>query len=209
MKLSNKVAMIVAWTILLTLTFAVAAFAAESEKPAIAVLFVNNAKTTYDDELGKKITDNINSTLSSKYTLVPGKPFVEKLAKLGITDLSTAERNDISEAFKSESINFVIYIELQPVLIKSWESFFNQGTAATVTLPLKVIDLSQNKYLYNGKFIEQADNSSIFGGVGTKAGALAALGKVLKSVDEVLVSRIPETFAPSTKSNTAPGKIEQ
>jgi hypothetical protein len=51
--------------------------------------------------------------------------------------------------------------------------------------------VKNNKYLYNGKFTEQADNSSMIGGVGTKAAVIMAMDKILVKSDEVLLNRLP------------------
>ena len=176
---------------LVLVSFSSGIFAEETSKPVVAILFVNNAKTTYDADLGEKITDRIKDKLERKFDLRQGKTYMEKLNKIGITDLTTAERSDVADVLQNEGIDYVVYVELQPVIVKSWESFFNIGTAATVTVPLKIIDVANNKYLYNGKFVEQADNSSMFGGVGTKAGAVSALNKVLDKMSDVLKDKIP------------------
>jgi len=68
---------------------------------------------------------------------------------------------------------------------------FNIGIKATVTIPVKILDIKNNKYLYNGKFTDQADNSTMFGGVGTKAAVLSAMDLVLVKTDEILTNRIP------------------
>lgn len=85
----------------------------------------------------------------------------------------------------------MVYAEVQPPIFKHWQSFFNIGVAATVTIPVKIIDLKNNKYLYNGKFTEQADNSAVVGGVGTKAAVLKAMDQILVKTDEMLINRLP------------------
>lgn len=202
----KKVVCVLILVLLCSLSITFAVFAEDSKKPTVAVMLVNNGKTTYDAELGKKINDNITAKLGSNYSLVSGNPFVEKLNKNGITDITTAERSDIVQAFTGENVDFVVYVELQPVLVKSWVSFFNVGNACTVTLPLKIIDIPNNKYLYNGKFVEQADNSAVIGNVGTKAGTLAALDKAFLKMNEVLAVRIPLVVEAPVKAENATDK---
>ncbi len=159
-------------------------------KPVVATIYINNAKSTYDDEITKKLTERFNAKLIN-YDLRPGDKYVQKLAKMGVTDITVAERADIVQAFAEEGIDYVVYAEIQPPIFKEWISFFNQGIAATVTMPLKIIDVKGNKYLYNGKFTEQADNSAVFGGVGTKAAVIMAMDKIFVKSDEILVTRLP------------------
>lgn len=159
-------------------------------KPIVATIYINNAKSTYDDELTKKLTDRFNSKLTM-YDLRVGDKYVEKLTKIGVTDITVAERSDIVQAFSDEGIDYVVYAEIQPPILKHWMSFFNVGVAATVTIPVKIIDIKNNKYLYNGKFTEQADNSSMLGGVGTKVAVVTAMDKIFAKSDEILLNRIP------------------
>ncbi len=166
-------------------------------KPVVATIYINNAKATYDDAIIAKLTERFNAKLLM-YEIRKGDKYVEKLHKIGVTDITTAERTDILQAFEGENVDYVVYAEVQPPILKQWESFFNQGYAATVTIPVKIVDVKGGKYIYNGKFTEQADNSAVFGNVGTKAAVMKAMDKIFVKTDEVLVSRMPMP-APATK----------
>lgn len=159
-------------------------------KCVVVTIYVNNAKSTYDDEITKKMTERFNAKLT-KYDVYPGEKYIQKLNKIGVTDITVAERSDIVQVFAEDGIDYVVYAEVQPPIFKHWISLFNQGVAATVTIPVKIIDVKGNRYLYNGKFTEQADNSSMLGGVGTKAAVLMAMDKIFVNSDEVLVDRLP------------------
>lgn len=159
-------------------------------KPVVATIFVNNAKTTYDDDITKKLTDRFNAKLVI-YEVRPGGRYVEKLSKMGVTDVTVAERADIVQAFTGEGIDYLVYAEVQPLIRKEWMSMFNYGYDIVVVIPVKIVDIKNNKYLYNGKFIEQADNSAVIGNVGTKAGVLKAMDQIFTKTDEVLTSRLP------------------
>ena len=156
----------------------------------VATIYVNNAKTTFDDEITKKLTDRFNAKLSL-YDVRPGGKYVEKLSKMGVTDVTIAERSDIVQAFAGEGVDYLVYAEIQPLIRKEWMSMFNYGYDIVVVIPVKLVDIKNNKYLYNGKFIEQADNSAVIGNVGTKAGVLKAMDQIFAKTDEVLTSRMP------------------
>ena len=51
-------------------------------------------------------------------------------------------------------------------------TFFTVGKDITTTVPLKIIDLVNGKYLYNGKFTEKASDSTMIGGIGNKSVAM-------------------------------------
>lgn len=159
-------------------------------KPVVATIYINNAKSTYDAEISKALADRFNAKLAP-FTLQNDPRFVERLNKVGVTDISMAERDDILQVFTGENIDYIVYAEIQPPILNSWISMFNQGVKATVTLPVKIIDVKNRKYLYNGKFTETADNSAVFGGVGTKAAVVKALDQIFIKTDEVLINRLP------------------
>ena len=66
--------------------FDTAAPGAENTAPKkkLALMFVNNAKTTYDAELSGMIADNFDKMLKPKYQVVTGNKYVELLNKAGI-----------------------------------------------------------------------------------------------------------------------------
>lgn len=164
----------------------------EAKKISVALLYVNNAKTTYDDELNKKMMKNFDSLLKN-YNVIPGGRYIELLNKTGITDITTAERTDIIEVFKSENIDYVLFAELQPFVRKERITFFSYGIDMTGIVPIKIIDLKNNKYLYNGKFTEFASDSSMIGGIGNKSVSLIALDKVIEKMNAVIKVRLPIT----------------
>ncbi|WP_346355597.1 hypothetical protein [Azotosporobacter soli] len=163
---------------------------AKPAKPVVATIYINNAKSTYDAELSKSLSDRFNGKMTS-FTLQNDPKFVDKLNKVGVTDISMAERDDILQAFAGENIDYIVYAEIQPPILNSWISMFNQGVKATVTVPVKIIDVKGHKYLYNGKFTETADNSAVFGGVGTKAAVVKALDQIFVKTDAMLINRLP------------------
>lgn len=135
--------------------------------PKVAVLYVNNAETTYNDEVDGVVLGNLEKCINDdKYIYINGEPYIEKLNKVGIVDITTAERADIVDAFEGKDI--------------------------TTTVPLKIIDLVNGKYLYNGKFTEKASDSTMIGGIGNKSVAMKALNKINEQITSVLTVRLPE-----------------
>jgi len=165
---------------------------AETTKVTVALLYVNNAKSTYDDELNNKMKGNFDSLLKN-YNVIPGGRYIELLNKAGIADITTAERTDIIEVFKGQNIDYVLFAELQPFVRKERITFFTYGIDITAIVPIKIIDLKNNKYLYNGKFTEFASDSSMIGGIGNKSVSLTALDKVIEKMNAVLKVRLPIT----------------
>jgi len=161
-------------------------------KPTIAILYVNNAKTTYDKELTTKIMTNLDTQLKN-YTIIAGDQYIERLNKVGISDITTSERTDIVDAFKGEAIDYVLFVELQPFVRKERITVFTYGIDMTAVMPIKIIDLKNNKYLYNGKLTEFATDSCVFGLVGNKSVSLLALDKILGKMNVIIKDRLPNS----------------
>ena len=58
------------------------------------------------------------------------------------------------------------------------------------TVPLKVIDVKGDRYLYNGKFVEKQSYSTWIGSVGNKSVAIEALQKVNKGINKVISEKM-------------------
>ena len=190
----KKIVTLICGLFLLLTQVAFAEPSVPSGKPNVAVMYVNNGKTKYDDAVDQSVLANLAKCITAdKYNYIDGKPYIEKLNKIGIQDISTAERSDIVDAMEGENIDYVVYVEIQPFVRKEKVSFFSYGVKITTQIPFKVIDVVNNKYLYNGKFVESADDSTMFGGLGNKGIALKALDHANQQMASVLTARLPET----------------
>ena len=186
------------WSMLWSAVFAAVTFdtnipdpAKVSTKKKIALMFINNAKTTYDDELTTMVMENFDQILRPKHEILPGAKYVELLSKVGIVDIATTERADILSVVKGENIDIIIFVELQPFLRKDKVRFFTVAKEMTLFMPVKIIDMKENRYIYNGKFTEQAEDSSAIGQIGNKSVALKVLRSTLDKMNAVVLERMP------------------
>lgn len=171
-----------------------------SELPKVAIIYVNNAKSTYDAEVDKELFKYLNKSLpETVYEIVDGAPYAEKLNKLGYMDIADAERADIVDAFAGEGIDYCIYLEVQPFVARDKMTFFTVGKDITTAVPFKIIDLVNNKYLYVGKYTEKASDSTMIGGIGNKSVALKALNAVGQKISAVIDVRLPKEKAAAVK----------
>ena len=101
--------------------------------PKVAVLYVNNAETTYNDEVDGVVLGNLEKCINDdKYIYINGEPYIEKLNKVGIVDITTAERADIVDAFEGEDVDYVVFIEVQPFIARDKVTFFTVGKDITL-----------------------------------------------------------------------------
>lgn len=160
------------------------------QTPQCAILYINNAKTTYDSAIDDCVLDNIKEKLSKKFTVVQSDAAIKTLADMGMTDLSMAERRDIIDALYGDGYDYIICLSVEPFQRKEKFSFFTQGIEMTATVPVKIIDVKSDKYIYNGKFVELKADSTAFGTVGNKSVAIGAIKKVNKSLNKVLEEKL-------------------
>lgn len=176
--------------------FSVTAFAAENVKPNVAVMYINNAKTKFDADIDKVMQEELARDIpSSVYNYVDGSTFVAKLNSMGIMDISSAERSDIVDCIAEDNVDYVVFVEIQPMVRKEKMHFFNYGIEMTTQIPFKIIDVVNNKYLYNGKFVEKGEDSTVIGGLGNKGSAMKALDRANLQMKTVLAARLPVTKA--------------
>lgn len=101
-----------------------------------------------------------------------------------------AERADMMDSFKNESMDYVMYVSIEPLIVRDKMTFFTVGKDVTVVMALKIIDLKNNRYVYNGKFTEKASDSTAIGGIGNKSVTLKGIDKINKSIKEVFLARM-------------------
>lgn len=176
-------------TLALMLTALSAAMAAEM--PRVAIIYVNNANTTYDDAINDCILQNLDKELSGKFNVSRSDAVIQKLADKGMTDLSMAERRDIMDVVADEGFDYIICLTIDPFQRKEKFSVFTQGIEIIATVPVKIIDVKGDRYIYNGKFVEKHYDSTWIGTVGNKSVALEALQKVNKGLNKVLREKMP------------------
>lgn len=172
--------------LIVALVFAMSSMAMASPLPRVAVIYSNNANTTYDDAIDDCILKNLNQNLAKHFEVVKNDTVIKKLADAGMTDLAMAERRDVMDALSGEEFDYVICLSVEPFQRKEKFTFFTQGIEMIATVPCKIIDVKGDRYAYNGKFVEKESDSTWIGTVGNKSVALETLEKVNKKINKVM-----------------------
>lgn len=167
--------------------------AAEENGAKAAVLYVNNANTTYDADIDRAVLENVQAALkTSACEYIDGTEFLGQLNENGIADITQAERADIADVFKGSGVDYVVLVQVEPFVRKEKVTVFTLGKEMTAVVPFKIFDVKSGKDIYNGKFTELAKDSSVIGDVGNKSVALKALDSVNAKISEVIASRLAQ-----------------
>lgn len=167
--------------------------AAEENGAKAAVLYVNNANTTYDADIDRAVLENVQAAVkTSACEYIEGTEFLGQFNENGIADITQAERADIADVFKGSGVDYAVLVQVEPFVRKEKVTVFTLGKEMTAVVPFKIFDVKSGKYIYNGKFTELAKDSSVIGDVGNKSVALKALDSVNAKISGVIASRLAQ-----------------
>ncbi|MDO4178573.1 MAG: hypothetical protein Q4D21_05210 [Phascolarctobacterium sp.] len=158
----------------------------------IGVVYLNNAKTTYDDEIDYKVLESIIKQIKpTEHTLVDATNVLNDLQAMGVNDISLAERADIIDSLKNSGLDYAVIVQVDPFVRKERMAMFRYTLEMTSSIPVKVVDVQGNKYLYNGKITEFAKHGTAVGGVSNKSTVMKVLDLVAKDFEQI-IARIPK-----------------
>jgi len=161
--------------------------------PRVGVIYVNDAQTTYNSRIDKFVLENLHECITSEnYQYIDGLKFINKLVDYGLQDLATAERADIIDALAEENLDYIVYLEIEPITTKAKATVFSKGKSALVTAPFKIIDVKNNRTLYNGEITESGKTTVMMGKIGNKSVALEGVKRVNEQVKIILAKRLPK-----------------
>lgn len=161
--------------------------------PKVAVMYVNNSQADYYKSIDKEIMKNFKVILNPYiYQFVDGTPYMKYLAEMGIEDLTTAERADILDAYEGSDIDYVIFLQIEPMMRKDKVSTFSKGKEMTATAPFKMLDIKNRKALYNGRITKVGETSTMFFKLGNKGAAMEAIEMINDKVNYEIKKRLPK-----------------
>lgn len=169
---------------------------AVNRRPVVAIVYENNAKTKYDKTIDKKLFEYLDAAMPVRiYDLVDGRACKVKLAEIGIEDIADAERADIVETLTGSGVDYFLYLSVNPVQVKDKGSLLAAGKIANTSLPFRIVDINNNKYIYTKTYTESAKTMSAIGGVGSKSVTLEIVTRVGKQIQDVIETRLPKTVS--------------
>ena len=167
-----------------------------NRRPVVAIVYENNAKTKYDNTIDKKLFEYLDAALPVRtYDLIDGGDYKAQLAENGIEDIADAERADIVDILAGSGVDYFLYLGVNPVQVKDKGSLLAAGKIANTSLPFRIIDVNNNKYIYTKTYTESAKTMSAIGGVGSKSVTLEIMTRVGKQIQAAIESRLPKTIS--------------
>ena len=169
----------------------------DENRPNVAVMYINNGLTKFDETIDMIVLGNLSRHIHPKYyNYIDGWKFVQKLRKMGIEDIATVERDEIVKCFEGEDIDYAVFVQIEPFFRKEKFHAFNKGIEMTTQAPFKIIDVVNNKYLYNAKFVAQGNKTTVFPRImflSNKGSVREALYKINGRINIALETRLPKT----------------
>lgn len=154
-----------------------------SSKTTISILY---SDTTLDTGIKTKQlakTQILGSTVekfSSKYNMLLDDKHIQILYESGTQEISTVERRDIISSFSDTPTDYIVIIDVLPLTALSVGNF--APYAYMTTMQLKIIDVKNDKYLYNGKIFYKPKASASLKG---------CYGELNKQLNTVLLKYFP------------------
>ncbi len=144
---------------------------------------------------GRDMVDLVDKFLGEQlppgqYKVITGDA-VTKAAQKSMVDLDNPERSDFVTIGKALNVDQLLFIQIEPIKFEGKGGGFiavGHGTLyATVGLKVRLVDVKNDKYLYN-KTVKSTDQRSSavvgpFGGVSPKNTAIGAAKKALEALD--------------------------
>lgn len=145
-------------------------------KEPIPVIIINNSFPNPDkfeikikSDLQVLLLGQIEKSLSDKYQITKSE------AGSCIADLGSTEKSDILQLFQGTNYSVAILAEILP--IQQVPQFF-QAPDANTTIHVKILDIKNEKYLYNGKLQD------------TEGSSRQAIKKINTMLDKILVEKL-------------------
>ena len=161
--------------------------------PKVAVMYVNNSQASYYKAIDKEIMKNFKVILNPYiYQFIDGTPYMKQLAEMGIEDLTTAERADILDAYEGSDIDYVIFLQIEPMWRKDKVTTFSKGKEMTAVAPFKMLYIKNRKALYNGRITRVGETSTMFFKLGNKSVAMEAIELINEKVNYEIKKRLPK-----------------
>lgn len=166
---------------------------AQGRLTKVGIIYLNRAQTTFDDDIDYDILDAVIEAINPQdHIMVDSTACLNEFASIGINDLTMAERADIIDVLKKNQLDYAVLVQVNPFKRKERMATFRYTLEMTSDIMLRVVDVQENKYLYNNKIIKMAKHGTAVGGVSNKSTVEKLLKEVGDEMYDVISTCIPK-----------------
>ena len=158
------------------------------QKSSVLLVFNNIAGTRYDEKLTQIALEKLQKKIEGIYLEIDAEPNGENFKEKSFEKASFAE---LTAQVDGCGADYFVYTELQPITKETHFNFVYFDKNVETGLVLRIVDLKNDKELYNKKYLIKAEDSTDYFFIGSGSVAQKALDAILFRAGEAISVKLP------------------
>lgn len=158
------------------------------QKSSVLLVFNNIAGTRYDEKLTQIALEKLQKKIEGIYLEIDAEPYDENFKEKSFEKASFAE---LTAQVDGCGADYFVYTELQPITKETHFNFIYFDKNVETGLVLRIVDLKNDKELYNKKYLMKAEDSTDYFFIGSGSVAQKALDAILFRAGEAISVKLP------------------
>lgn len=158
------------------------------QKSSVLLVFNNIAGTRYDEKLTQIALEKLQKKIEGIYLEIDDEPYGENFKEKSFEKASFAE---LTAQVDGCGADYFVYTELQPITKETHFNFIYFDKNVETGLVLRIVDLKNDKELYNKKYVMKAEDSTDYFFIGSGSVAQKALDAILFRAGEAISVKLP------------------
>lgn len=158
------------------------------QKSSVLLVFNNIAGTRYDEKLTQIALEKLQKKIEGIYLEIDAEPYGENFKEKSFEEASFAE---LTAQVDGCGADYFVYTELQPITKETHFNFIYFDKNVETGLVLRIVDLKNDKELYNKKYLIKAEDSTDYFFIGSGSVAQKALDAILFRAGEAISVKLP------------------
>lgn len=158
------------------------------QKSSVLLVFNNIAGTRYDEKLTQIALEKLQKKIEGIYLEIDVEPYGENFKEKSFEKASFAE---LTAQVDGCGADYFVYTELQPITKETHFNFIYFDKNVETGLVLRIVDLKNDKELYNKKYLIKAEDSTDYFFIGSGSVSQKALDAILFRAGEAISVKLP------------------
>lgn len=158
------------------------------QKSSVLLVFNNIAGTRYDEKLIQIALEKLQKKIEGIYLEIDDEPYGENFKEKSFEKASFAE---LTAQVDGCGADYFVYTELQPITKETHFNFIYFDKNVETGLVLRIVDLKNDKELYNKKYVMKAEDSTDYFFIDSGSVAQKALDAILFRAGEAISVKLP------------------